>query len=61
MSEAIHDTFQRRKTHDIPATLTVPPTSWSVPFAELAQECGMNTEINLQFNVIKRFVGRLHL
>jgi hypothetical protein len=31
---AIHETFQRRKTHGIPPTLISPPASWSKPFRD---------------------------
>jgi hypothetical protein len=61
LPKAIRDTFQRRKTHEIPTTLAVPPASWSVPFAELARECGINSDINPHFNVVRQFYALLRL
>ena len=61
LPKAIRDTFQRRQTHEMPATLANPPASWSAPFAELARECGIGADINHQFNVLRQFYGCLNL
>src|SRR5208337_2321080 len=38
--EALRLTFERRGTHDLPASLVPPPADWQVPFHALAEECG---------------------
>jgi len=58
---AIRETFQRRKTHDVPAALPVPPTSWSAPFAELAGECGLPTDMTKHFGRVETFFHELAL
>jgi hypothetical protein len=61
LRNAIRDTFQRRKTHEIPHALAPPPASWSGPFAELAQECNLNPEIDKQFSKVEQFYRTLAL
>jgi hypothetical protein len=52
LPKAIRETFQRRKTHEIPAALASPPFSWSRPFAEMAAECGLEPDIGKHFSVV---------
>lgn len=59
LAKAMRETFHRRKTHEMPAALADPPTSWSAPFAALARTCGIDTDINHQINVLREFYGRL--
>jgi hypothetical protein len=59
LPQAIRDTFQRRKTHEMPAALANPPASWSGPFAELARQCGIDTDIYHQFDIVSQFYGKL--
>jgi hypothetical protein len=61
LPKAIRETFQRRKTHDVPTALTSPPVSWSARFSEMAQECGIEPDINKHFGVINQFYGKLKL
>jgi hypothetical protein len=61
LPRAIRETFQRRRTHGIPAALASPPDSWSKPFAEMARECGMATDMGKHFGVVEQFFNRLHL
>jgi hypothetical protein len=61
LPKAIRDTFQRRKTHEVPMTLAEPPASWSAPFAELAQECGVEPDIKNHFIVVREFYDKLRL
>jgi hypothetical protein len=56
---AIHETFQRRKTHQIPSSLPPPPASWSTPFAEMASECGLESEMEKLFGVVELFLNGL--
>jgi len=43
--EALHLTFERRGTHDLPVHLLPPPADWQVPFHALAEECGLPTDV----------------
>lgn len=58
---AIGKTFGRRKTHDIPAEFPSPPATWARPFAELARECGLPTDMDMGFRQVAGFVESLHL
>jgi hypothetical protein len=61
LPKAILDTFQRRKTHEVPTMLAEPPASWSAPFAEMALECGIEPGINNHFSKVRQFYSRLRL
>jgi hypothetical protein len=61
LPKAIRETFQRRKTHEIPADLASPPASWSRPFAEMATECGLQPDMEKQFVGVQQFINRLNL
>ncbi len=54
--EALVLTFDRRGTHDLPASLIPPPADWQVPFRVLAEECGLPTNIAGVFAGIQKFV-----
>ena len=59
LPKAIRETFQRRKTHAVPMTLPSPPTSWSVPFAEMASECGLPPDMAMHFARVEIFFHKL--
>ena len=59
LPKAIRETFQRRKTHDVPSALIPPPSSWSAPFAEMAAECGLEPDMGKLFGMVERFFSRL--
>ena len=61
LPKSIRETFQRRKTHEIPADLALPPASWSRPFAEMAAECGLEPDIGKHFSVVTQFFRKLRL
>ena len=61
LPKSIRETFQRRKTHEIPASLASPPASWSRPFAEMAAECGLEPDIGKHFSVVTQFFHKLRL
>lgn len=60
LPKAIRETFQRRKTHEIPSTLVPPPASWSGPFSEMAAECGLEPALEKHFDVLEQFFRKLH-
>ena len=61
LPQAIRETFQRRKTHDIPRALISPPAFWSNPFAEMAVECGLERDMETQFGVVAQFFSSMDL
>lgn len=61
LPEAIRETFQRRKTHEVPHALAAPPASWLKPFSEMAAECGLAPNMEGQFDVAAQFFSRLSL
>ena len=60
LPKAIRETFQRRKTHDIPSALIPPPASWSKPFSEMAAECSLEPNMEKHFGVVEQFFRRLN-
>jgi Nucleotidyl transferase AbiEii toxin, Type IV TA system len=48
-------TFERRATHPLPKTLDAPPSEWERPFQELAEECGLPSELNVVFERVRTF------
>lgn len=59
LPKAIRETFQRRKTHEIPPALAPPPASWSKPFAEMAVECELAPNMEGQFELVAKFFSGL--
>ncbi|MDD2709263.1 MAG: nucleotidyl transferase AbiEii/AbiGii toxin family protein [Verrucomicrobiae bacterium] len=54
--QSIQSTFRRRKTHEMPSTLSLPPVFWEKPFSEMAAECGVDPNIRTAFNKVKGFL-----
>jgi len=54
--EALRLTFERRGTHDLPASLVPPPADWQVPFHALAEECGLPTDVAAVLVTVQEFV-----
>src|SRR3989338_3710436 len=42
IKKALEATFERRKTHEIPAKLEPPPADWKEIYREMAEECGVS-------------------
>lgn len=59
LKNAIKETFLRRATHDIPKTLTAPPSEWDRPFKAMAEECGLNVSAKEAFEVLDVFRKRI--
>jgi hypothetical protein len=59
LKQDITDTFDRRKTHAVPAVLEPPPEFWKPVFEKLAIECGIDGNIGDQFENVRRFCERL--
>jgi len=56
LRNAVDLTFKRRATHPFTKTLHAPPPSWDGPFATMAKECGLGTDIKAGFNVVQKFL-----
>ncbi len=56
---ALRLTFERRKTHAIPAQLVPPPQSWETQFQELAAECGLSSGLDDSFVEVRAFFDAL--
>ncbi len=54
--DALHLTFERRGTHDMPARLVPPPVDGQLPFRALAEECGLPTEIAVVFAGVRDYL-----
>jgi hypothetical protein len=54
--DALHLTFERRGTHDLPASLVPPPTEWQIPFRALAEECDLSTDIAAVFAGVQEYL-----
>lgn len=52
---ALHLTFERRRTHELPMALPLPPTDWQIPFAALSRECGLPADIDAAFVDLELF------
>lgn len=57
--QALRATFQRRKTHPLPAVLQQPPQAWKEPFAVLAGQCGLPGNLDEAFHVLNTFFATL--
>ena len=51
----IADTFGRRNTHPVPTDLEAPPAFWKPVFERLADECGIERDIEAQFAKFRSF------
>ena len=57
--EALRRTFERRGTHDRPATLESPPAGWEKPFQRLAEECRLDPSVSTAFAALSVFYTTL--
>ena len=53
--EALRLTFERRETHDLPASLVPPPADWQIPFQGLAKECGLPADVAVVFAEVEEY------
>jgi hypothetical protein len=52
LASVLFQIFQLRKTHVLPPQLPPPPIDWARPYASLASECGLETDIATAFQDI---------
>jgi hypothetical protein len=53
--DALHLTFDRRRTHSLPTALDAPSPEWMIPFQALAAECGMQPDLAAAFERVEKF------
>jgi hypothetical protein len=56
VAEAIHVTFERRKTHSFTNKLPEPPADWGAPYRALARECNVSGQLKDGFGVLQIFM-----
>jgi hypothetical protein len=56
---AIDATYKRRATHEFRVDLMPPPDSWVGPYAKLAAECEISTDVATGFKIAHDFVKTL--
>jgi len=61
VAEALRRTFDRRRTHPIPAVLEPPPLDWNTPFERLAEECQLDQSVPQAFVELSRFYATVAL
>jgi hypothetical protein len=55
VAEALHLTFERRKTHALPSELLQPPPDWQGRFRTLAEECRLPADVDAVFTEVRAF------
>jgi len=55
VSLALKAVFARRKTHARPTSLSPAPNDWEQRFEDMAQECGLKTDLLAGFELLNRF------
>ena len=53
--DSVAATFARRRTHEVPRELPVPPAGWEKPFAALAEECQLAHSSGTAHATVSRF------
>lgn len=54
-ADALRRTFERRATHEVPAGLTPPPPEWARPFRAMAEDCELEIECRVAFQLVEEF------
>jgi hypothetical protein len=52
---ALRETFERRNTHALPASLIAPPEEWRIQFEALAADCGLKIGMLETFEELRLF------
>jgi hypothetical protein len=61
VADALHLTFERRGTHNLPASLVSPPADWQVPFRALAEECRLAGDLAAVFAEVQEFLEEVRV
>ncbi len=55
LKQAIHLTFNRRKTHGVPKDFSPPPVNWEKPFRAMAEESNLDLDMMTGYERLKEF------
>jgi hypothetical protein len=61
MLECVRATFERRQTHPLPAEMPPPPTQWARTFAALAEEVGVEVNIEAGYRIVSEWWQRVRI
>lgn len=59
VADMLRLTFERRRTHDLPASLRLPPAEWQIPFRVLAEECSLAGDLATVFAEVREFLDEV--
>jgi len=54
-ADAVHLTFDRRRTHELHPALLKPPRDWQARFLALAEECQLEGDMDTVFGEVEEF------
>ncbi|MBI3971553.1 MAG: nucleotidyl transferase AbiEii/AbiGii toxin family protein [Chloroflexi bacterium] len=57
LQRALEETFAARATHQLPAALPPPPSSWTTPYAKIASELGLAPDVVVAYQTAARFLN----
>lgn len=59
LMKALAATFKLRNTHPVTLKVEAPPKSWTATYAALAEECGLDSDIEMGIRVLREYLGGL--
>jgi predicted nucleotidyltransferase component of viral defense system len=59
MFRAIQKVFKKRDTHPLPPNLAPPPVQWNAQFIEMATECGLSQNMQVNFEKVSEFFNQI--
>ncbi len=61
LQDAIKAVFKVRQTHLLPEQIDAPPEAWTVPYSELAKECGLSLNLDEAFRTVEKIYSRIQM
>ena len=55
LNEALKKTFKKRKTHQIPKKIELPPVEWEERYNKMSQDCGLGIDVHKSFKILDKF------
>lgn len=59
VQRAIQSTFYRRKSHDMPDALPLPPPNWEVRFKKLSAECSISLSLEGAYRLVEGYLASI--
>ena len=56
LRQALRITFNTRATHELPVALAAPPVSWNVPYRKMADEVGLDRQVDVGYKQARAFL-----